>query len=182
MSVVRGAAARRLALRTHAQHLQPGRATPAESRPGHRGAVSWTLACSARQLSRAAGLPLLQREELSELLLPLHGGPDTARVLDSVSRVIASLGASGSGARLRLSASAAHLLIELTGPDSSSSATASDRTDAALLSGARSAGRHQTFGEGRSRHVTWAEISLPAPRLVAPGAAAPAPEPDDDWA
>lgn len=237
MTVVRGAAARRLAVRTHAQHLEPPQlrvpttstataeadreddatrirlsspvdgvlrlenrdhiqapssgaapsadASPAESRPGHLGAVHWTLACSAHHLRVAGGLPPLQRKELSELLLLWYGVTDTGRVLDSVISVTAALGGTGSEGSLRLSASTGHLLVELSGPDTSPQA-ASDRAYAARVGGAHSAGRHHTFGEGRNRQVHWAAITLPARRSTPAGfatpAATPIAEPDDDWA
>lgn len=114
----------------------PAAAGPAESRPGHLGAVHWTVACSARQLRVAGGLPPPQREELSELLLPWHGVTDTGRVLDSVTRTTAALSGTGSDGSLRLSATTGHLLVELTGPDSTSPPAASDRRGAARLAGA----------------------------------------------
>ena len=161
-------------------------AAPAESRPGHLGAVHWTVACSARQLRVAGGLPPPQREELSELLLPWHGVTDTGRVLDSVTRATAALSGTGSGGSLRLSATTGHLLVELTGPDSTSPPAASDRRGAARLAGAHSAGRHHTFGEGRGRQVHWAAIALPErrplPAGIATPAATPTAEPGDNWA
>ncbi|MBC7372589.1 MAG: hypothetical protein H7323_01180 [Frankiales bacterium] len=159
-------------------------AAPAESRPGHLGAVHWTLACSARHLRIAGGLPPLQREELRELLLPWHGVTDTDRVLDSVTRVTAALCGAGSGGSLRLSASTGHLLAELTGPASTSLLAAPNQSDAARLAGAHSAGRHHTFGEARNRQVHWAAITLPErrPRGITSPAATATAEQGDDWA
>ncbi len=185
-----------------------GRAS-ADSRPPHLGAVLWTLASSARQLGDAAGLPAVQRQELTELLHVWHDNTDTNtdQVVRRVTSVTAALlrarDAGSGGGGLRLSATAGHLLMELTSPDSTPAPVT--WLDAAYLAGADAAGRHHTFGETRDRQVHWATVALPAPRLApgtgtathpATGAAAdadadadaadgvkgPAAEPGDDWA